>query len=189
MPDDNQPGVTPEQSAPVTGATNAATGSTGETPEELRARIEEMAKALKAANKEAETRRKRLDELEAAEEQRKQAAMTETEKLKLEAQKAQQRAEQAEANARRIAMDAEVRAHAAAAGFIDPTEALKLADLSKVEITEDGEVKGAREAVEALAKAKPHLVRRTAAGFGATNPGNAAGQGETDIERAHRLLG
>ena len=73
MTDTVQPGVTPETTVPVTGTPASATG---ETPEELRARLEDMAKALKAANKEAETRRKRLDELEAAEEQRKQAAMT-----------------------------------------------------------------------------------------------------------------
>lgn len=188
MPDEAT-GETPKIQTVTETVTPAS--ATGETPDELRARLDEMAKALKEANREAASRRKRLDELEAAEKARADAALTETQKLEKSLQEAQTRAEAAEVRAREIALQAEVRAYAATAGFIDPTEALKLADLSKVEIDpQTGTVKGAKEAIDALAKAKPHLLRKTGpAGFGATNPGNGAAEGETDAQRMRRLFG
>ncbi len=44
--------------------------------------------------------------------------------------------------------------------FIDPSDAYALSDLSEVTV-EDGKVTGVDEALKALKKAKPHLVRQT----------------------------
>lgn len=41
----------------------------------------------------------------------------------------------------------------------DPEDALRLADMSAVEIADDGKVKGLKEALKALAERKPHLVK------------------------------
>lgn len=43
--------------------------------------------------------------------------------------------------------------------WVDAEAALRLVDLSEVEIKDDGTVKGLKEALEALAKAKPYLVK------------------------------
>lgn len=51
----------------------------------------------------------------------------------------------------------------------DPADALKLADLSEVEIDDDGRVTGLDKALEKLAKAKPHLVKKDE-GTGGTPP-------------------
>lgn len=51
---------------------------------------------------------------------------------------------------------AELKATAIAAGMVD-LDFLKLADLSQVTLSEDGEVKGADEMIEALKKNKPHF--------------------------------
>jgi len=42
----------------------------------------------------------------------------------------------------------------------DPEDAMRLADLSEVEIEEDGTVVGLKEALKKLAKAKPHLIKK-----------------------------
>lgn len=43
--------------------------------------------------------------------------------------------------------------------WFNPDNAIQLADLSKVEIDKDGKVSGLKEALEALVKANPHLVK------------------------------
>lgn len=58
----------------------------------------------------------------------------------------------------------ELKAVALAAGMID-MDGLKLADLSKVTLKDDGSLEGAAEAIEALKKAKPYL-------FGTGNTGS-----------------
>lgn len=77
-------GETPKPPAVETAAP-ATPEPTGETPAELKARLETMATALREANKESASRRKRLDELEAAEKSRADAALSETERTAKEA--------------------------------------------------------------------------------------------------------
>jgi hypothetical protein len=48
---------------------------------------------------------------------------------------------------------------AAAMRFHDPADAYALADLSTVEIADDGQVRNVDTVLKALAKAKPHLVK------------------------------
>lgn len=74
---------------------------------------------------------------------------------------------------RRLMVRAEVTAQAAALGIVDADAAFALADLSKVQVAEDGKVSGVKETLEALLTAKPYLKKAaTGAGIGAgTNPG------------------
>ena len=109
------------------------------------------------------------------------AAYAEIQKLRDEAGRYRTRANQLEADLETAAFDAAERSQAldalretlrkgeirtavlleaARAGIADPSDALLLADLSGVSLGEDGAVTGAKEAVEALAAAKPYLRSR-----------------------------
>lgn len=77
------------------------------------------------------------------------------------------------------------------AGFADPTDALALAERAQLAIGDDGVVTGAQEAVEALAKAKPHLLGAKhsppaggAAGTGSNGSKPATSIGKAAAERA-----
>lgn len=73
---------------------------------------------------------------------------------------------------KKLMVRAEVTAQAAALGIVDP-DAFALADLSKVQVADDGKVSGVKETLEALVAAKPYLKKAaTGAAIGAgTNPG------------------
>jgi len=58
---------------------------------------------------------------------------------------------------------AEVKAIGAKLGLIDPDAALKLMDARGITVTEQGEVRGARETLLALKQAKPYLFAQTGA--------------------------
>lgn len=82
------------------------------------------------------------------------------------------------ANARLI--NADIKVFAAQAGFADPSDAVALVDRTDIKVDDaTGEVTGAKEAVEALAKAKPHLLGKGAGGGGniggSANPGSGGG--------------
>lgn len=63
---------------------------------------------------------------------------------------------------------------AAALGFQNPTDAYLLADLANVSVEPDGNIKGLKEAIEALAQTHPYLVAK-----GKPSPPNLdAGQGQ-----------
>lgn len=72
----------------------------------------------------------------------------------------------------------EIKLQAQALGFNDPADA-NLADLSGVEITEEGQIKGVKEALEALIKAKPYLAKAGTQQLGTppTRPNNHANPG------------
>jgi hypothetical protein len=106
------------------------------------------------------------ERLKKAEEERKQAEMTELERLQeklAELEKQAQEAEQAKtqtleaANKRLIKSEFKVLAKELGVRSEALEDAFVLADLSAVEIDDDGNVKGVKEAVEALKKAKPYL--------------------------------
>lgn len=101
--------------------------------------IKELEDSIAAQRKAQENELSELDKAK--------ARVTELEQT--DAQRAQQ------VNAKLI--KAEVRAVAGQMGFRDLGDA-QLADLSEVEIADDGDVKGVKEALEALAKAKPYLL-------------------------------
>lgn len=125
--------------------------------DKLKAELEETRKALKLANKEAGDHRKKLETFEQAEKEK-------ADKEKSELTKATERAAAAEekltklesALVQRDISDA-IRDEARAAGFRDVADALQFVDRGALEI-KDGKVTGAKEAVAALAKAKPYLL-------------------------------
>lgn len=110
------------------------------------------------------------------------------EKNKTDLEKEKERADTAEKKnatitetANQKLINAELKVFAAQSKFVDPEDVVALADRSKIEVDENGTVTGAKEAVEALAKVKPHLVgtgKKNEIGA-ASNPG---GDGDTMTE-------
>ena len=165
------------------GETPGAGGQDGKTPngengqptaEQLAAELASLRAALKAANAESMTRRKKLDELEAAEEERKAAQLSEVEKAKKAQADAEAKARATEERLRTAAIRNAVVLAASKANFYDPEDAFRLADLAEVQVADDGTVTGVDNALKALTKAKPHLVR-VASGGGEINS-TAAGR-------------
>ncbi|WP_370222003.1 scaffolding protein [Cytobacillus sp.] len=77
-------------------------------------------------------------------------------------------------------VNAEVKVLANELGFADWEDALALADLSEVKEDEKGNITGVKEALEALSKKKPHLLKATKQGqFGASIPNNQQRQKES----------
>ena len=168
------------------GETPGAGGQDGKTPngengqptaEQLATELASLRAALKAANAESMTRRKKLDELEAAEEERKAAQLSEVEKARKAQADAEAKALATEERLRTAAIRNAVVLAASKANFYDPEDAFRLADLAEVQVADDGTVTGVDNALKALTKAKPHLVR-VASGGGEINS-TAAGRQTT----------
>lgn len=87
-------------------------------------------------------------------------------------------------------MSAEIKVFAVQAGFVDPADAVALVDKTGIAVDDDGNITGAKEAVEALAKAKPHLMGTGKAGGtpgSAGNGGRQGGGGGDDTEFAANI--
>jgi len=157
---------------------------------ELQAENERLAKALKERNKEEAGRRKKLDELEKAEEVRQAASLSETDKLKKQLAEADKRVADAALEVKTVRLKSTVTNMAAQMGFQDPEDAYVLIDMAAVTVTDDGKVEGAKEALGALAKSKPYMLRKAGAGpIRTTNPDGTQSAKESDAERRKRLLG
>lgn len=146
--------------------------------------IAELRTALKRANAESADRRKKLDQLEADEKTRNEAQLSEVEKeRKLRTAAETKLTQQAQAMRERAIRHA-VEIEASRANFIDPADAIALADLSAIQYDDDaGTVSGADAVVKALAKAKPHLVKQ--ATLAPNINGAAGGKGSmTSIDEA-----
>ncbi|MBU5214949.1 scaffolding protein [Bacillus oleronius] len=76
-------------------------------------------------------------------------------------------------------VNSEVKVLASELGFADWEDALALADLSQVKEDDKGNIAGVKEALEALAKKKPHLLKQKGNGgvFGVTVPNNGGNGG------------
>lgn len=105
-----------------------------------------------------------------------EAAKTELEKEKARAEKAEQEKKDALSAANTRLVNAEIKVFAVQAGFVDPADAVALVDRSGIQVDEQGNVTGAKEAVEKLAKAKPHLVGTGKAGGTPGSAGNGSRQ-------------
>ncbi|MCU9614090.1 scaffolding protein [Caldibacillus lycopersici] len=84
----------------------------------------------------------------------------------------------------------EVKVLANELGFADWEDALALADLSEVKEDEKGNIAGVKEALEALAKKKPHLLKQQSSNgvFGAAIPNNGGGQGtQKNLEEIKKM--
>ena len=127
---------------------------------QLQAQVGQLQDALKKANREAAERRKKLEELEAVEQRKTEAQLSEVEKANKRADEAAAKLEALQASMRDRAIRHAVEIEAARQNFIDPADALALADLASVQYSDDdGKVTGVDTAIKALAKAKPHLVK------------------------------
>jgi len=129
-------------------------------PEQLQAELERTRAALKTANKEAAERRKKLEEVEANEAKRKESELTEVQRAAKRAEEAEASLKQTKDRYRQNAIRNEIKLYAQNAGFVDTNDAIALADMSGVDFDEASDkVSGAKEAIDALAKAKPHLLK------------------------------
>lgn len=129
--------------------------ATGDAKQEL----ELMRAALKKANAEAAERRKKLDAYEKAEADRKAADLSEVERAKKALADAQEAAKKMQAELSESRIKAAIEMEAVKMGFYDAADARALVDMSAVEIDEAGKVKGAADALKALAKARPYLLK------------------------------
>lgn len=82
--------------------------------------------------------------------------------------------EKAMKDAKALLVKAEVKVLAKDLDIVDADAAMALADLSKVQVTDDGKVTGVKEALEALLTAKPWLKKQSSGPIGSgTNPPGA----------------
>ncbi len=103
--------------------------------------------------------RERKNWQEQLESEKKKAAMTEAERLKAEKEEAEKKATAATDRANQRLIRSEVIAHATKMDIVDPEAAYALMDKDGVEVEEDDSVKGVKEALDTLVKAKPYLVK------------------------------
>ena len=117
----------------------------------MAAELERTRAALKAANAESAARRKKLEAYQAFDD--------ELSRVKAELADARAAADSAKAQARQAAIQFAVELEAGKQKFQDPADALSLADLSAVQVADNGAVTGAAEAVKALADKRPYLLK------------------------------
>ena len=189
MSDEQKTGGMPDGGAPDGGMSNGDGGQTAAA--ELAAELERVKAALKAANSESMTRRKRLEELEAAEAERAAAQLSEVEKAKRLAADAEAKAQAAEERLRTARLRNAVVVAASKLNFYDPEDAFRLADLGDAQVGDDGKVTGVEDALKALAKTKPHLVKAagTAGSLNSTEGGRQSRPSNDEVLRQKRAAG
>jgi hypothetical protein len=123
-------------------------------PDEIAA----LLKTKRDANAEAKSYRLKLEAKEKAETEAKEATLKEQGKFKELAESAKTESEKAITNFKKKLVDLTLKNEAIALNSIDPDLAVLAVDRAGIKISDDLEtVEGAKEAVAALAKAKPHL--------------------------------
>ena len=137
------------------------TGTGEQTPKSGADQQQAILRKLRKAEKE-------LAQFRAQQEEAEKGKLTETERWKSEAEKWKSEAEKAKESARQIKISTRFEAEAAKAGAQDLAAAIKLADLSTVDIDEDGSVTGIDAAISAL-KANHKFL------FGPPTPTNGVG--------------
>jgi hypothetical protein len=138
----------------------------------------------------------KLNEFEKSEEERKKAEMTVQERLETEkaeadkkAQEAEERANKALEQANKRLLKAEFRLLAKELGVRKDAldDAFVLADMTSVEVDEDGNVQGVKEALETLKKSKAYLFGGV--DYADPSPGQyEAKRGEATQDQAKRKL-
>lgn len=165
MADEQKAGEMPEPQD------TAPAAPTSETPDALKAELEQARAALKLANREAADRRKKLEAYEAAEKQKADAEMTEAQKLKAQLEETASELKAMKSN--------ELKRKAAAKYSLPDALALRLQGNTEEELDAD-----AKALAETLPKPAPKQP-----GPQPANPG-AAGKAEETIEQKKaRLFG
>lgn len=166
--------MTTEQTAGVMPATAPATVPAGEavTPPEPTAEakpasldeavreLAELRAQVKRVNAESAERRRKLAAFEAAEVERKQADLSELEKLRVQVAEKDDLYQQSINELTKLRIRHAVEMAAGRLGFHKPEDAAQLMDWAEVTVDEDGKVKGVEEALKALLKDRPYLVRQ-----------------------------
>jgi hypothetical protein len=115
-------------------------------------------RALKL-EKQSKALEKKLAEYETAEQERKQAEMSEVERLKAEVEQAKAAQQAAVEEVVTMRIKQALYTQAAQMGFHNPEDAYLMADLTEVELGEDGEVSGVETALKELLKSRPYLAK------------------------------
>ena len=126
---------------------------------DVQAELERVRAALKSANKEAADRRKKLDAFEKADEERKLAAMTELEKVQAALKASEDAREAIGRDARKALISHAVHLEAVTANFHKPEDAMAFLDVAGFDVDDEGKVEGVADALKALAKERPYLVK------------------------------
>ncbi|HSW63418.1 MAG TPA: hypothetical protein VLH56_08920 [Dissulfurispiraceae bacterium] len=140
------------------------------------------------ANKDSSAAVKKLKELEEAEAKRKQAELSEMEKLKAQLAETEAKHRTALEQHQKGMIKSAVLMAATTANFQKPEDAYALMDLSMVEISDEDKVTGVKEALEALVKERPYLIKSSkpdSVNIDATNKGGSGG--EPDDKRKAEL--
>lgn len=148
--------------------------------------IDGLLKEVKQLRREAASWRTKLRAAEEAEEQRRRSEMTELERLKADLEAERQARATAEEQRTRQLLRTQVIAAAAKAGLNDPEDAVRMLDTSEMTVADDGTVDGLEQALGALLKAKPYLIKSTSGTISPTNP--AGGQQRTSDEQLRQEL-
>lgn len=181
-------GQTPEQKAAAYAAAAAAAGGTSKDDKDdltkldadaLRERLAKEIEDRKAANREAQTLRSRATTAEKALKEKTDAELSELER-------AQKKATELETENARLAAEsrnARILAKASTMGFADPADAVALLDRSQLKDDESN----LGDLLEALKKAKPHLVTDGKSKLpGKGSGGNPGNQLEAQAEEEKR---
>jgi predicted nuclease with TOPRIM domain len=164
-----------------TATTSAVGGKAARTVQEYEQMVSEL-------RKENAGHRLKLKDLEASEARRREADMSETEK----AQARIKELEEQSSALQRKAQDSEIRAHAAALKFADPSDGVAFIERELIE--DDG--RNIPELLSAVLKAKPYLSKDAKAipSTSAANPGGGAEKAsekarEEELRKAFPTLG
>lgn len=169
---------------PNAGADGAQSGAEGT---QTQTEVERLAAQLEAQRARTQAADKRAAEHEAALKQLRDKDLPEQQKLTRDLQAAQKTVEDLTATNGKISIEnAFLRDNTHS--WHNPEAALKLVDMSQVEIQADGSVTGMKDALKALAAAHPYLVKTETtepAKPGSTAPGNNGGSTTTapDLKR------
>lgn len=159
----------------------------GQEPEAPEIDVEAMRRELAEARREAAKYRTTLRKLEQEQQAKVNESLSAEDRYRAELATMQQRLAAAEqASQDRLVRSAVVTA-AAKAGFVDPDDAFALVDRGALEISEDGTVTGLDEAIRAIAKAKPYLVRPKTTSSPAAPAGGP--QAPTDAQLRAEMFG
>jgi hypothetical protein len=125
--------------------------------------VKALLDAKRAANDEAKKLRLKQEAADKVQKDKDDAALAEQGKFKELAERHKGEAEILRGTLKKKAIDFELKLAAVQAGAVDPADVLALCPRTGIKISDDLEtVEGAKEAVDALAKAKPHLFKTEA---------------------------
>lgn len=127
-------------------------------------------------NKEAQELRAWKEQREKADKEAEERRLTEGKKFEELAQKHKDEAEKARQETRTLRTQSAIERAAFKAGITDTDAAIKLIDMSKVTVKDDGTIEGIDTAVQELLKARPYLKQ----GGGAQPPAHMGGGSNPD---------